>query len=352
MTLVSMFTSGGYIHRPLGQAHVGRNYIYANRISINSISEHGLTNPRNMDSMSISPVHGFPIPAKHTLLAQLLKSGTAFPDSLSNYPIMDYIRGVRDSKKKKKEKVHIIQKVKQMMPLGTLLGVEIEHYPVTRTTLNSDSLGSYCHDASLDQGGIELRKLTWVGRNGRLNGVLSLKPLLENATVNARCGLHVHVDIRHLPVFSNETQFSVGETYDRLCSIYPILKKLVPPSRLKSRYCKWYNNRYGSDSYHCNSYGSRYCALNYDSVSEHGTIEWRMGSGSTNVLKIESWALLCQFLTRWASIQGNTMPRNWDQFIAILPQWLASWCVLRRERLYGDLGPVDERVGSAVSQNE
>lgn len=224
-----MFTSGGYVQQPRGQSHI-RKYIYANRISINTISEHGLTNPRNMDSMSIAPVHGFPIPAKHTLLAQLLKSGTAFPDSLSTYPIMDYIRGVRSSKSIKKEKIHIIQKAKLMLPLGTLLGVEIEHYPVTRaTSLGSDSLGSYCHDASLDQGGIELRKLTWVGRNGRINGVLSLKPLLENATVNARCGLHVHVDIRHLPVFSNETQFSVGETYDRLCSIYPILKKLVPP---------------------------------------------------------------------------------------------------------------------------
>jgi len=77
-----------------------------------------------------------------------------------------------------------------------------------------------------------------------------------------------------------------------------------------------------------------------------------MQSGSTNVVKIESWALLCQYLTRWASVRQNSMPHNWDQFLAILPQWLASWCVLRRERLHGDLGPVDERVSSAISQNE
>lgn len=347
MNLVCMFTSAGY-------AHKSRKYIYSNRISIATVSEHGLTNPYNIDTLSIAPVNGFPIPAKHTVLAQLLKSGTAFPSSISTYPIVDYIRDTRKAKRQEKQKVSDIQKAKDLMPLGSLLGVEIEHYPVRdyRLGAGKTNLSNYCHDGSLDQGGIELRRLTWVGQNGRINGILSLKPLLEGATVNQRCGLHVHVDIRHLPTVSTETVCSVGETYDRLCSIYPMLKKLVPKSRLRSSYCRWGNNRRDSDSFRSNSAGNRYSALNYDSVSEHGTIEWRMQAGSTNVIKIESWALLCQFLTRWASIRQNSMPRNWDQFIAILPQWLASWCVLRQQRLYGDLGPVDERVSSAVSQTE
>ena len=346
--LLSTFCSSGYSRKT-------NRYIYSTYQTIKTNRERGLTNPLTIDHSEIAPVNGFPIPAKHTLLAQLLKRGLPVPDYMPrSFNVVDHLRTLRELRKRKKEALSQIQKAKQSMPLGSLLGVEIEHYPLSYTDLPKGSLGNYVHDGSLNQGGIELRKLTWVGQNGRINGILSLKPLLEGATVNQRCGLHVHVDIRHLPTIENQssTQHTVGETYDRLCSLYPIIKKLVPKSRLTSTYCRWANNRSGSDSFRYNSQGNRYSALNYDSVSEHGTIEWRMQGGSTNVVKIESWALLCQFLTRWASIRGNNMPRNWDQFLAILPQWLASWCVLRRERLYGDLGPVDERVSSAVSQTE
>jgi len=346
--LLSTFCSSGYSRKT-------NRYIYSNYQTVRTNRERGLTNPLTMDHSEIAPVNGFPIPAKHTLLAQLLKRGLPVPDYMPrSFNVVDHLRTLRELRKRKKESVSHIQKAKQSMPLGSLLGVEIEHYPLSYTDLPKGSLGNYCHDGSLNQGGIELRKLTWVGQNGRINGILSLKPLLEGARVDTRCGLHVHVDVRHLPPVGcgTELQCDVGETYDRLCSIYPMLKKLVPKSRLRSSYCRWGNNRRDSDSFRSNSAGNRYSALNYDSVIEHGTIEWRMQGGSTNVVKIESWALLCQYLTRWASVRQNGMPRNWDQFLAILPQWLASWCVLRQQRLYGDLGPVDDRVSSAVSQNE
>jgi len=346
MVLLSIFGSAGYTKK------TGR-YMYTQRATFKSYKQ-GLTNPLAIDEMSVGPVHGFPIPAKHTLLAQLLKRGLPIPHIGTN--IIQHIRHIREVKNRKTVKASLIQQAKKVLPLGSLLGIEIEHYPVHTSTLTlpHNSLGNYTHDGSLGTGGIELRRLTWVGLNGRINGILGLKPLLEGATVNHRCGLHIHVDIRNLPSVGNGTtvQCDIGETYDRLCQLYPVLKKLVPKSRLRSTYCRWSNNRRDSDNFRSNSAGNRYSALNYDSVLEHGTIEWRMQSGSTNVVKIESWALLCQYLTRWASVRQNSMPHNWDQFLAILPQWLASWCVLRRERLHGDLGPVDERVSSAVSQNE
>ncbi len=348
ITLLSVFCSSGY------SKGTGR-YIYSNYHTPRTANGQSLTNPLFIDNSTIAPVRGFPIPAKHTLLAQLLKSNTPIPSRCTySFNVPEYVQGLRAGKHARPKPASAIEKAKKSMPLGSLLGVEIEHYPTRWSDLPSGSLGNYTHDGSLGTGGIELRRLTWVGQNGRINGILSLKPLLEGAHITQKCGLHVHVDIRHLPTIENQnaTQHTVGETYDRLCSLYPIIKKLVPKSRLTSTYCRWANNRSGSDSFRYNSQGNRYSALNYDSVSEHGTIEWRMQGGSTNVVKIESWALLCQFLTRWASVKGNSMPRNWDQFLAILPQWLASWCVLRRERLYGDLGPVDERVSSAVSQTE
>lgn len=348
ITLLSMFCSSGY------SKGTGR-YIYNNYHSVRTNKGKSLTNPLAVDEMSIAPVNGFPIPAKHTLLAQLLKSNTPIPEYKGwGFSVPEYIRGLREVRRVKTRPPNAIEKAKHSMPLGSLLGVEIEHYSSTWRDLPSGSLGNYVHDGSLGQGGIELRRLTWVGKNGRINGILSLKPLLEGAFINQKCGLHVHVDVRHLPPVGagTSTQCDIGETYDRLVTLYPIIKKLVPKSRLRSSYCRWRNNRRDSDTYRSTSNGNRYSALNYDSVPEHGTIEWRMQGGSTNVVKIESWALLCQFLTRWASVRENSMPRNWDQFLAILPQWLASWCVLRRERLYGDLGPVDERVSSAVSQTE
>ena len=348
MVLLSIFGSAGYTQK------TGR-YMYTQRVTFKSYKM-GISNPLAIDEMSIGPVNGFPIPAKETLLAQLIKSGLPIPQNMGTASIIQHIRYLREAKNRKTEKVSLIQHAKKVLPLGSLLGIEIEHYPIHTSTLTlpHNGLGNYTHDGSLGTGGIELRRLTWVGLNGRINGILGLKPLLEGATVNQRCGLHIHVDVRNLPSVGNGTtvQCDVGETYDRLCQLYTVLKKLVPKSRLRSQYCRWSNNRRDSDSFRSNSTGNRYSALNYDSVLEHGTIEWRMQSGSTNVVKIESWALLCQFLTRWASVRQNSMPHNWDQFLAILPQWLASWCVLRRERLHGDLGPVDERVSSAISQNE
>lgn len=350
MNLVSLFHSSGY------SKQTGR-YMYSNYHTPRTTGRTDLNNRLFIDQSEIAPVNGFPMKAKDTLLAQLLQKGIRIPQftgKVYNYSIIEHIRCQRSEHKKQALKPSVIQKAKRVLPLGSLLGVEIEHYANHWEEQPSTSLSNYTHDGSLGQGGIELRRLTWVGRNGRLNGILSLKPLLENTSINQKCGLHVHVDIRHLPVAGcgTATQCDVAETYDRLCSLYPIIKKLVPKSRLRSSYCKWRNNRRGSDSFRSTNDGNRYAALNYDSVSEHGTIEWRMQGGSTNVVKIESWALLCQYLTRWASVRDNSMPRNWDQFLAILPQWLASWCVLRRERLYGDLGPVDERVSSAVSGNE
>jgi len=255
-----------------------------------------------------------------------------------------------------------IRQAKDRMPKGTLLGVEIEHYPGPDrfqqiTALEgSRGLTNATGDGSLRSGGMEIRRLTWAGSNGRLNGILGLAPLLSGATVDTRCGLHVHVDVRHLPAPGmgsvGDPQCDAGETYDRLVSLYPLLKQLCPPSRRRSTYCRWRNNRRGSDGYRADSAGNRYAAINWDSYSEHGTIEFRCQGGSVNVTKIESWALLCQYLVRWVSIRDNSVPRSWDQLLAVLPRWLASWCVLRRERLYGDLGPVDDRVRSAVETNE
>jgi hypothetical protein len=353
LAFVAVFRSAGYYrHR----------YVYSASWRSDRVRQ-GL---RAMEGAEIAPVNGVPMRARETVLASMLKAGIYPPaETAAAESPSDWVRFQRRRMKgDEKPLVSVIRNAKKIMPKGTLLGIEIEHYPAGNnralSAVSSDrtgrSLTDCVSDGSLRAGGLELRRLTWAGANGRLNGILSLAPILAGGTVDTRCGLHVHVDVRHLDMPGmgrpDSAACDAGETYDRLCKLYPILKRLVPPSRHRSTYCRWRNNRHESPDFDRGRDGNRYAALNFDSYAEHGTIEWRMQGGSTNPIKIESWALLCQFLTRWASIRDNSIPRNWDQFLAILPQWLASWCVLRRERLYGDLGPCSDRVLSAVESNE
>jgi len=351
-SLVVVFRSGGYLRG---------GYVYAATFRIDSS-----VRLNALETAEVAPVHGIPMRARETVLASMLRSGiyppaeTAAAASPSRW-IRDY-RAIRSRTGNAPLKLSAIKQAKEKLPKGTLLGIEIEHYPsperFSQVTALEQSRGltNATGDGSLRSGGMELRRLTWAGANGRLNGILGLAPLLSGATVDTRCGLHIHVDVRHLPApgmgCPTEPQCDAGEVYDRLVSLYPLLKQVCPPSRRRSSYCRWRNNRRGSATFRADSQGNRYAAVNWDSYAEHGTIEFRCQGGSVNVTKIESWALLCQFLTRWVSIRDNSVPRSWDQLLAVLPRWLASWCVLRRERLYGDLGPVDERVRSAVDQSE
>lgn len=302
------------------------------------------------------PVNGAPMRAKDTLLAQLIRSSGKSAAALLNGHVSEWTREsahyckARNSKDDEARTKSAIQRAKELDSIkGRLLGVEIECYP--GNSLPSEfacGLGDVVHDGSLDGVGREIRRITWSTDGGRIPGLLSMKPMLQGAKVNKKCGLHVHVDARHLPKPDHGTSeiCDVAETYDRLVVMSKFLKKLIPRSRWNNRYCKFANNRDGSCEY--NSRVGRYAAINWESYSEHGTIEFRCGAGSTNIVKIESWALLCQHLLNFCSRRENQIPRSWQQFLAILPGWLSSWCALRHAKLYGGIDRMDERVASAA----
>ncbi len=75
--------------------------------------------------------------------------------------------------------------------------------------------------------------------------------------------------------------------------------------------------------------GSRYYALNYQSVFAHGTIEFRLHSGTTNPDKIIPWAAWCASLVDLARkldakgvadfIADHPDNTGWDAFLAIAP---------------------------------
>lgn len=261
-----------------------------------------------------------PMAARHTLLAEKLRNGS-------------YVTGYR-------EKSKIDSAPRGPSPknhskfLGKLIGVEIEYYPKRGDAIQRNLLTAVVGDGSLDCGGAEIRRLTWASVSGRLEGLLKLKLV---GTINKLCGLHVHIDARHL---GTDGTLDVIATYKRLITLYPMLKNLVPKSRRRNRYCRWTDNSMSLD---------RYCAINFASFAQHGTLEFRCQGGSVNLIKIESWALLCQYLVNFAANPANTMPSNWGNFVAILPEPLRSWCILRKEKLYGNAPLMNERTMSATT---
>ncbi len=266
---------------------------------------HNTSNFNQRDFENLDMHVNAPMLARETLLAQLLRTGKHIP-KLSRSLIGEVEKTVFHRKEL----------------FGKLLGIEIEYYPTERTVFQT-KLVENVGDGSLDDGGREIRKVTWRSKAGRLAGLLALN---LKGRVNKTCGLHVHVDARHL---GQNGLLDAVDTYERLIRFYPYLKSLCPRSRRANRYCRWISNRNG-----CN----RYAAINFESFEKHGTIEFRCQGGSIDLVKIETWALLCQWLISYCSHDYNPIPVSWIRFTSILPEPLKTWCVLRKLDLYGSHG--------------
>lgn len=267
-----------------------------------------------------------PMAARDTLLAQLLRTG--------RYAMFEYTKECPSP-------ARIILKHPKKRPeyVGRLLGVEIEYYPSSDTLPKSNRLTDVGDDGSLNSGGREIRRITWAAQDGRLHGLLALK---LKGRVDKTCGLHVHVDVRHLgtePRLGQPATLGALETYQRLIKLYPMLKQLCLKSRWQNRFCKWVDN---------STSGERYAAINYCSFDEHGTLEFRCQGGTTNLVKIETWALICQYLVKWCADPCTGLPQTWAEFVAILPEPLRSWAILRKQKLHGQSIQLDERSLSAV----
>jgi hypothetical protein len=372
--VLSVFRTAGYRN--------GSRYQYLNaRMAVldrDRNGRYGMTIRQIDSSYQIAPVNGVPMKAKDTLLAQLLQSSTGrwMLTRTSDIEHLMFNASGRYQNTLNEARSLLPKKPKQVLPLpkdpqrirhliltspskkGKLLSVEIECYNLTFTNDNANTgLTQIVHDGSLNtrSSGRELRRISWVDKNGRLSGLLGLENYFRGAWVDKTCGLHVHVDARHLrkPGMGVDDHMDLdlcdaAETYDRLTMMYPVLKKLVPRSRWNNKYCQFYNNREGSDTYRRPSNGDRYAAINWCSYNQHGSIEFRLGSGSTNLVKIESWALLCQFMFDWCSKRNNTVPTKWPQLLAILPGWMKDWCIMRNLKLHGGLDSINDRVASAA----
>lgn len=115
----------------------------------------------------------------------------------------------------------------------------------------------------------------------KMSNVIRLCEALKtlDARVNRRCGLHVHVDMRH--VLTNAERYTIG---DRFAAALPLLSAMQHPLRQESTFCKLGRNVIESND--------RYFAVNMASIVKHKTIELRLHSGTTDANKIIHWCKL------------------------------------------------------------
>lgn len=179
------------------------------------------------------------------------------------------------------------------------------------------------------------------------------------ATLTRQFGGHVHLDVRDLHPANSSGAYrlqpsrSLKARIDKIVVPYVerILRWAVPPSRVGNGYCKLQGADWrGHD---------RFRAVNVQSLSEHRTLEIRLGACTLNPDKFRLWALACLFGLRGeigkeqvSALKSISTPRaaaDWVMASSMEPS--LKWWVLSRIRKFHpgalpDLPPADDAPGS------
>lgn len=165
---------------------------------------------------------------------------------------------------------------------------------------------------------IEFRVLTSIDDMSNLETLC--KALRDiDADVNKSCGLHVHLDMRGYRALPKAI-------LRRLVSALPMLKGMLPKSRMDNQYCR-------ED---VSSRNSRYAKINTQSFSKHRTIEVRMHSGSVNFEKISNWAKVLHsiaFSKARVQVPVTENLENISMYYAVKLRWESGLLNYVNERL-------------------
>ena len=165
---------------------------------------------------------------------------------------------------------------------------------------------------------IEFRVLT------SIDDMSNLKTLCDalnhiDADVNKSCGLHVHLDMRGYKQLPKAI-------LRRLVAALPMLKGMLPKSRIENQYCR-------ED---VSSRNSRYAKINTQSFLKHRTIEVRMHSGSVNFEKISKWAKVLHsiaFSKARVQVPVTENLENISMYYAVKLRWESGLLNYVNERL-------------------
>lgn len=123
------------------------------------------------------------------------------------------------------------------------------------------------------------------------------------AKVNSSCGLHVHMDARHL------TKNQVARIGLKLGESLQFLGQMVPQSRRDNhRYCKMKVSGFSDD---------RYCAVNLTAYEKYKTIEVRLHSSTTSFKKISNWIKVLSLITQ-SSLTKLESAKTLKEFFTVI----------------------------------
>jgi hypothetical protein len=190
-------------------------------------------------------------------------------------------------------------------------------HKMTLCSIKTD--GSINPDGDCD--GIEITVLTRLSNPTHLKKACDLLSDLK-AKVNKSCGLHVHLDSRHL---SPDQVSAIGKKFAKAL---PAMSRLVPASRRDNQYCRMKVSRLS---------GTRYCAVNLTAFKKYKTIEIRMHSSTTDFQKIMYWAELCHKVMTCEEIKTCADLNTLDEYIR-LPESVLEY-FSQRDALFNPTSP-------------
>lgn len=147
------------------------------------------------------------------------------------------------------------------------------------------------------------------------------------AFVNKGCGIHIHIDA------ANHSPRSLKNLINLMASKEELTYKALEVDAQRIRYCKkvnehllqtlnkqkpatlkqleniWYQN-YGSESRTRKYHSSRYQGLNFHSVFEKGTVEFRLFNSTTHAGKIKAYIQFCLAISHQAIIQKSASAKR------------------------------------------
>ena len=221
------------------------------------------------------------------------------------------------------------------------LKAAIKRAGITRCTVKDD--GSVDDQDDVSGHGVEVTLLF-----NAAQGFEQLEKLCQvlddvGCFVNSTCGLHVHLDARHL------AKIDVKRIGKRLGHTLPVLKWMVDDSRHENEYCKL------EVSPLIDRQRFRYCAINLTSYYKFETIEVRLHGGSTNFKKIKNWIEILRLIGQ-ADIKRDVT--TFQEFIEVtnLPDRLIEYAEKRITRLnkesWSILMPVPEVNLASLREHE
>lgn len=161
--------------------------------------------------------------------------------------------------------------------------------------------GSVC-SSNNKQFGAEIKVLFNINNPEVLQKTLNILNML-GSSVNRTCGLHVHVDLRNLPMEKHRKH-----KMKNLIKLLPVMGSLVPNYRCEGEYSNIYHSSCSEDQ-------DKNSALTLNSRLK--TIEFRLHQGTLDYNRIIAWVNFCHALTHNRNIKPSSFGYTIEEVLEI-----------------------------------